>query len=419
MTTRRLTTVTALLLAATATLASAQGKKTVVFLSGQNEDVGYTRIISELSQEYAKTHPTFAYQYQNNTTDMTQKLQLLAASKNLPTMYSIGEPAFLQQLASQGQAMDLEATFKKVGIYNQLNPVAVEINKKLQGGKLLGLPLELNIEGFWYNKKLFADNGLKEPKTWDELLAAAEVFKKKGIQPFSASGQQKWPLTRILGGYAARKYGADVMERVKAGTLKLTDAGFVEAARMLQDMGKKGYFGLGVNTIDYDTAVDTFLQGKAAMFYMGSWELRTFNDAKRNKIGAQNIGFFNTPTVKGGKGTLNDWSINTGLAVAVNQSQNDAALGEWMKFVFSNYANRAMSELGMLTGFKVTKTPANVPALTKMTQQKLDTAKKGYLWFEGYFSAKATAVSQDNVQLLVTGDMSPQDYLAQLQAALR
>ncbi|WP_027483071.1 ABC transporter substrate-binding protein [Deinococcus pimensis] len=420
MTTRRTTlTLTALLLTATATLAGAQGKKTLVFLSGQNEDVGYTRIISELTREYAKTHPTFTYQYQNNTTDMTQKLQLLAASKSLPTLYSIGEPAFLQQLAAQGQAMDLEATFKKAGIINQLNPVAVEINKKLQGGKLLGLPLELNIEGIWYNKKLFAESGVKEPRTWDELLAAAEVFKKKGIQPFAASGQQKWPLTRLIGGYAARKLGADAMDRVRAGTLKLTDPAFVEAARVVQDMGKKGYFGQGVNTIDYDTAVDTFLQGKAAMFYMGSWELRTFNDPKRNQIGANNIGFMNIPAVKGGKGTTNDWSINTGLTVAVNQSQNDAALQDWMKYVFSNYANRAMSELGMLTGFKVSKMPASVPALTTMTQQKLNTAKKGYLWFEGYFSAKATAISQDNVQPLVTGDLSPEEYMQQLQAALK
>ncbi|MEF2277407.1 extracellular solute-binding protein [Deinococcus sp. YIM 134068] len=417
--TARCTAVTALLLGAALSSAGAQGRKTVVFLSSQNEDVGYTRVISELSREYQKTHPNFAYQYQGNTTEMTQKLQLLAASKSLPTLYSIGEPAFLQQLARQGQATDLEATFRRLGIYNQLNPVAVDLNKKLTGGKLLGLPLELNIEGFWYNKKLFAESGLKEPRTWDEMLAAAEKFRQRGIQPFAASGQQKWPLTRLMGGYAVRKLGADAMDRVKAGTLKLTDPAFVEAARAVQDMGQKGYFGRGVNTIDYDTAVDTFLGGKAAMFYMGSWELRTFNDPARNKIGVGNIGFFNTPLVRGGRGTLNDWSINTGLTVAVNQSQNDAALGDWMRYVFANYANRAMGDLGMLTGFKVTKMPANVPALTTLTQQKLNTARKGYLWFEAYFSAKATAVSQDNVQLLVTGDLSPEEYLAQLQAALR
>jgi len=408
----RFTALTALLVLTT--VAGAQTKK-VVFLSGQNEDVGYTRIVSELARDYQKQHPNVSYEYQNNTTDMTQKLQLLAGSNNLPTLYSIGEPSLLQQLYAKGEIVDLEQTFKKLGIYNQLNPVAVDINKKLEGGKLLGLPLELNIEGVWYNKKVFADNGVREPKTWDEMLSAAEKLKQKGIQPFSASGDQGWPLTRLLGGYAEGYYGADAMDRVKAGTLKLTDPGFVQAAATVQDMGKKGYFGQGVNTVDYDTAVDAFLQGKAAMFYMGSWELRNFNDPKRNQIGAGNIGFFNLPAVKGGKGTMSDWSINTGLVVAMNQKQNDAALGEWMKYVFSNYGTRSMTELGALTGFKVSKMPASVPALTTMTQRKLNSAKKGYLWFEGYFSPKATSLSQKNVQLLVTGDMTPEDFLGQLQ----
>ncbi|GGJ43007.1 ABC transporter substrate-binding protein [Deinococcus roseus] len=414
----RLTALSTLLIVSAFSAAEAQ-KKTVVFLSGQNRDVGYTKIISMLSDDYAKKNATFSYQHQAQLTDLTQRLQLLANSGTLPTLFSINEPSLLAQLATKGDAADLESYFRDLGIYSKLNPVAVQINKKLTGGKLLGLPLELNIEGIWYNKKIFADNGLKEPKTWDEMMAAADKLKARNIQPFSASGDQKWPLTRLIGGYAARKYGADVMDRVKDGSLKLTDAGFVEAARAVQEMGKKGYFGLGVNTIDYDTAVDTFLQGKAAMLYMGSWVLRDLNDKTRNKIGEASVGFFNIPAVKGGKGTINDWSINTGLTVGVNAKQLDKATGDWMKHVFSNYANLAMSDLGMLTGFKVTKTPKTIPALTKMTQTKLNAAKNGYLWWEGLFSPKATAISQDNVQPLITGDLSPEEYMQQLQNALK
>ncbi|MEF2277339.1 extracellular solute-binding protein [Deinococcus sp. YIM 134068] len=409
-----------LVLGVVVSTAGAQGNKNITYLTPQTQTEGYTATLLQLSQAYTRANPGVRVQYQNAPqTDLSQKLQLLAASGSLPTLFSIDQPSLLQQLNARGQVVDLEQTFKQLGIYNKLNPVAVQLNKKVAGGKLVSLPLELNIEGFWYNKQLFAQNGLKEPRTWDDLVKAADAFQKKGIQPFAASGEQKWPLTRLIGGYVARKYGPDVMDRVKAGTLKVTDAGFVEAVTAVQDLGKKGYFGRGVTTVDYQTAVDTFLQGKAAMFYMGSWVLANFNDRAQNKIGAQNIGFFNFPTVKGGKGTLADWSVNTGLGVAVNAKQYDAALGNWMKSVFSNYGDRALAEQGRITGFKVTKTPANVPALTRLVQQRLDTAKNGYLWFEGYFSPKATSVATDNVQPLVTGDLSPQDYLQQLQSALR
>ncbi|MFC5847217.1 ABC transporter substrate-binding protein [Deinococcus petrolearius] len=400
-------------------VAQAQGKGSVTFLSGQQaETEGATGVINSLSKAYQKTHSGFGYQIQIQSTDLAQKLQLLAASGSLPTLFSIDQPTLLQQLAARGQVVDLQQAFEKLGIYNKLNPVAVQLNKKVAGGKLVSLPLELNIEGFWYNKALFKKYGVKEPQTWDDLVRAAETFQKNGVQPFAASGQQKWPLTRLIGGYVARRYGPDAMDRVKAGTLKVTDPGFVEAVSAVQDLGKKGYFGKGVNTVDYQTAVDTFLQGRAAMFYMGSWALSNFNDKAQNKIGAQNVGFINFPTVKGGRGTLNDWSINTGMGASLNAKQYDGA-ADWVKYVFSNYGDRALAEQGLLTGFKVTKTPANLPALTKLVQQKLTTAKNGYLWFEGYFSPKATAVATDNVQPLVTGDLSPQDYLQQLQAALR
>ena len=67
------------------------------------------------------------------------------------------------------------------------------------------------------------------------------------------------------------------MDRVDKGELKLTDPGFVAAARSVQEMGLKGYFGQRINTVDMSTSIDQFLQGHAAMFYMGSWELRDFN----------------------------------------------------------------------------------------------------------------------------------------------
>jgi raffinose/stachyose/melibiose transport system substrate-binding protein len=250
------------------------------------------------------------------------------------------------------------------------------------------------------------------------MMAAAEKLKAAGIQPFAASGEQKWPLTRLINGYVARKYGADAMARVAKGDLKVTDAGFVEAAKAIQDMGKKGYFGAAVNTLDYGTAQDLFLQGKAGMFYMGSWALSSLNDPKQNKIGAENVGFFNFPTVPGGKGTRNEWSLNTGIATAINPKQNDEALGGWLKYVFANYGDRAMADNGQISGFKVNKLPANLPQLTKDTLKKLGAAKNAYLWFEAKLSPKASSVASDNVQLLVTGDMSPENYTAELQKAL-
>lgn len=397
-------------------------KRTISFLSGQDENTGYTKIILELTNEYIAKHPNVSIEFEYYAqTDLQGRIQQLAAAGALPTLFPNPANETLDQMYENGQLVDIETSFKELGIWDQLNSGAVSLlkSKEIDPNALYELPVELNIEGFWYNKQIFADNGIEVPTTWDELLAAAATLNEAGIQPFSASGQQGWPLTRLLGGYAARYYGVDVMSRVASGDLQLTDPGFVKAADTLKLMVDRGYFGQGLTTIDYNTAVDLFVQGKVAMFYMGSWELRTFNNPEVNLIGADNVGLFNVPLVEGGSGSLNDWSMNAGLTLAVNNDRYDPIVADWLKYVFSNFGDRSMSELGAITGFNVNNMVEDIPPLTQMTLETIKNVQAGYLWWEALFNAVGNQSSTDLVQTLVSDpDYTGEQYMTDLQSAL-
>jgi len=403
-----------------ATSAMANQTKNLSFFTVGTSTTGYTKIINDLTHAYVKKNPgtvALSIDYQPQASS-DQKLQILAASNQIPTIYNVNAPSLQEQMIKAGDALNMAQTFKSLGIYNDLLPSAVKLEEQESGGKgLYSLPMELNIEGFWYNKKLFAKYHLAIPMTWAVMMNDAKILKSHGIQPFAADGKDGWPLTRLIGGYALRYYGPNVMKLVSEGKLKLTDPGFVKAAQAVQTMGKAGYFGPGVATIDYNTALDEFLQGKTGMYYMGSWELGDFNNPSLDKIGVKNVGLFNIPLVPGGKGNLSNWEMNTGIANGFSKSQYDATEGKWMKDVFSNYGNTAMSELGQISGFKVSKLPKSTTALTKNTLNTLNHVKTGSLWFEAYFSPKATTYSQQQVQLLVTGAMTPQTFLSGLQSA--
>ncbi|MFD6552813.1 extracellular solute-binding protein, partial [Streptomyces sp. NPDC058398] len=93
---------------------------------------------------------------------LDQKLQLLAGQGALPVQFAAGNaPALTQKLAKSGKIADLEAKLKELGVDDQLEPAAVSTIKALYGGKLEVLPYEYNIEGVFYNKKIFEANGLK------------------------------------------------------------------------------------------------------------------------------------------------------------------------------------------------------------------------------------------------------------------
>lgn len=379
------------------------------------------RIISEQAREYEKKHPNMKYEFESvNTSDLVQKIQLLAASNDLPEIFSYESGRPLEQLADNGFILDIEKVFRELGLQNELNPAAVKLLKSMVRDKgLYALPLEINIEGFWYNKDLFAEYGLAVPETWDDLLHVAEVFKSHGIQPFALAGANKWPITRLINGYVIRKYGYDAMQRVARKELKVTEPGFVEAAAIVQQMAQQGYFGKYVNTTETDEASTLFLEGKVAMFYTGSWSLRDFNSSLKNQIGTDAIGLFNIPLVKGGVGTKDDWLMNAGLATTLSAASYDDTMKEWLKAVFTGYGDKAMKEYGVISGFNVQNMPADVPRLTQLAQETIDSVKNGALWFEALFDPDTQTIAWNNAQLLIVSkDYTPEMYMQDLQAAL-
>src|SRR6266567_271559 len=390
----------------------------IEFLSVQQPNIGWPLVLSTITNQYAKNHPgtTFKTDFiaQGN---LNQQVQLLAGQGALPVLYNSPPPDLMAQLTKNGEVLDLESTFQHLGVSQQVVPAAVAIIQKIFNGQFIALPFELNIEGFWYNKKIFAQIGLQPPDTWDQLVQIAASLQQKGIQPLSASGQQGWPITRLISGYLFRKLGPGAMDSVKSGQAKLTDPSYVEAAQVVANLGKQGYFGRGVATLDYQSAVNLFLQGKAAMLYMGSWELRDFNNPSRNKIGANNIGFFPFPNVVGGMGSSTQTPMNAGQPTSVNKQKYNATIGQWLAFMAKNYGDVALQKEGAVTGFVVHNPPANLDVLTSLVENQIKQVSQPVLWFEAQFSTKATNISQQDAALLATGATSPSNFMAAVQQA--
>ncbi|MEU1472903.1 extracellular solute-binding protein [Streptomyces sp. NPDC005761] len=350
---------------------------------------------------------------------LDQKLQLLAGQDALPVQFAAGSaPALTNQLNKSGKIADLEQELRDRGVLDQIEPAAVSTVKALYDGKLAVLPFEYNIEGIFYNKKLFTANGLSQPATWDDLVAASAKLRSKGVQPFSASGQQGWPLTRLISGYLYRSLGPDALKKVAEGKAKLTDPEYVKAAEEIAALGRKGYFGKGLGSIDYDTAMNQFLNGKAAMFYMGSWALSNISDAEQNKVGVENVGFMPFPAVTGGKGKIDQYPSNVGLGITLAKKSFDDRTGDWTACIAKNYGATVLKGQGAISGFKVNEEFEDANKVTADVRETIEASTQSVLWFEALFSTKATTVSQTNAASLVSGSMSPQKFMQTVQDAL-
>lgn len=385
------------------------------------EDPATPAIIQSLADdECAAENETLPFEEESIAqAQLDQQVQLLAGQKALPTMFSAGgAPAVTESLDEAGQLADVEAALEELGVGDDILPAAKSTIAALYGGNVNALPFQFNIEGFWYNKTIFAELGLDEPETFDELTTAAQTISDAGIQPFAtgASGQG-WPVTRLISGYLFRLLGPDAMAAVRDGDAELTDPEYVEAAQAVADLGAAGFLGEAPEAVDYDTIISDFLSGKAAIMYMGSWVLPNFADEEANTIGSENIGLFAYPAVEGGEGSVDQLPANVGVPTALSKDLYTDEVGAWVGCIAENFGAAALEENGQISGFRV-NSEVETDDLTALVQEKIEATTESVVWFETYFSPKASTTSWNNIGPLVNGNISAEEFMSLVQADL-
>ena len=349
---------------------------------------------------------------------LDQQLQLLGGQNALPTAFtSANSPDLMKELFSADKVQDFAGT----SVTDSIVPVAASSQEALYGDNVLVLPTELNIEGIWYNKQVLESAGVAVPQTWDDLTAAFATLEGAGVQPISAAGKggDGWGVTRWVGAYIFRELGPDAMKKIADGDAKLTDPEYAKAADAVAELGKAGYFGPSPSSVDYATALNTFLTGDAAFYYMGSWAVSAFNDPEQNKIGADNIGFLPFPTVEGGAGTADQTPANIGTDIAFSKTayDGDEKVQAWASCIAENYGAAALREYGQISGFTV-KGDVEVPALTQQVQDQIASTKSSIGWFETLFSAAGTTASQTNGGPLGSGQVDGDAFMSTVQSSL-
>jgi len=380
-------------------------------------------LISELSNEYAKTVNGFELEYEYvSISEIDRKVSVLLTSNDLPEICVYESGTRLKPLISSGQILDMDKTFRELGIRDCLDEGAVSLLTNLVDNiGLYDLPLGLNMEGFWYHKELFRKAGITStPKTWTEFIDACEKLKQAGIIPIVQGGKDRWPLTRVLNAYVVRSIGLNAVGDVVSGKTKFTDSAWVAAAQMFSDMARKTYFVEGINTIDPSTASAMLMNGQAAMKYDGSWFSANLSQSS-NAAGPEGIGFFNVPLVEGvsAGGTLDDYSMNCGNILVFSSSKYDSAVGDWMKYVFPRLGDFAMETQKAFKGYRLSRVPSDLPYYTKIVADTLSSAKGSFLWFEARMESRTSEAAQNNIALLCTGEMTPIRYLTTLQETLQ
>ncbi|SED12036.1 alpha-glucoside transport system substrate-binding protein [Streptomyces sp. 2231.1] len=190
----------------------------------------------------------------------------------------------------------------------------------------------------WYNAKAFDNAGAKEPKTWQDLLTAAQAVYDSGVTPFSVGGADGWTLTDWFENVYLSQAGPEKYDQLAQHKIKWTDPSVKQALTTLaQVWGKKDFVAGGADgalQTEFPASVtQTFTGGeqpKAAMVYEGDFAQVNIGDTKA-KVGTDAKVFpfpavgSSAPVVSGGDAAVILKDSKAAQALATFLASPDAA----------------------------------------------------------------------------------------------
>ncbi|MFJ4518172.1 ABC transporter substrate-binding protein [Streptomyces sp. NPDC088816] len=140
----------------------------------------------------------------------------------------------------------------------------------------------------WYNAKVFENAGASEPKTWKELLSAAQQVYDSGVTPFSVGGADGWTLTDWFENVYLSQAGPEKYDQLAQHKIKWTDPSVKDALTTLaQIWSRKDYIAGGpdgaLQTEFPASVTQTFTGGdqpKAGMVYEGDFAQVNIGETK-------------------------------------------------------------------------------------------------------------------------------------------
>ncbi|MCX7845616.1 MAG: ABC transporter substrate-binding protein [Dictyoglomaceae bacterium] len=126
----------------------------------------------------------------------------------------------------------------------------------------------------WYNKKIFEDNKLTPPKTFDEFFKVADALKAKGIIPLALGTKDGWEAAHVFETVLIGKLGAEGYKGLWTGKTKWADPKVKDALETFKKM--LTYVNTDHSARTWDEACALIVEGKAAMNIMGDWAVGYF-----------------------------------------------------------------------------------------------------------------------------------------------
>lgn len=344
---------------------------TVTWFASRPVDGAIDLAIREIAKQYSDEHGgnwQLEVITEADRPSYLQKLQTLVSGGNMPDIIDIDATPYCQELVDAGMLVDVKEYLNEEGLYDSFEPTALAY-QEFTNGTMYTLPLEYHVEMIWYNKEIFAENGLEVPTTMDEWLNVCQALSEAGITPIAVDGVDRWPVIRYLAMMPFRETGNEYIISLSEGNASMGDETGRNGIEFFQQIGQ--YFQEGFAATDYATA------------------------------------------------QANEFCVNSGIGMAFNSETFDEKTKDFINYVIENYG-KIYAGMDQMTPIK-SELPEDHEFSELYLQVREDMSNIGEHFlkpWDCYLDSNTCNVVNDNALLLATGDMDADTFIELVDSAL-
>lgn len=255
----------------------------------------------------------------------------LSAQTGAYDLIMLDDPWF-PRFATQGFLTDFKPLYEKrsqKGPDEDFVPASIALCKHpYETGQLYALPYVGNSQLFFYRKDIFQKYNLKEPATWDDVLAAARTISEQ--ESMAGGGKMYGYVMRAAQGNAVVAdfmpifwdFGAEMFDANGRPTVN-SPAG-IAALKFMLELGKSSP--PGYQSFNADEVSAHLLQGTAAMSINWPAWIGAFSDPAKSKV----IGKMEFATLPGTNKTTGRAEIGNWLLAIPRDAVNKEAAFEFL-----------------------------------------------------------------------------------------
>lgn len=352
--------------------------------------------------------------------DYEVKIQAQAAGDDLPDIMNV-KGSWAGNFVESGLIADMKEAIDKSGWVDQYRPGVFQPVSIGEG--IYGAPITFSVTSLiYYNKDMWAEIGYDAfPDNWEDIYAANEKFKEKGMNAIAIGNKAAWPYEAcLLSALGDRYTGTDWTKSIIAndGVAKFTDPEFINALNHAKELADKGVWNPDFNSLTNQQASALYAQGKSPALVEGAWGLPWILENATEEIGkATRVAI--VPGVTGGKGNANAVSGGSGWFYGVNSKMQGAKKDYAMKL--ATYLSGPEFSQGMADNYGALgacNTPfKGVENLPELTQSYIELINKSSIVpiYDALMPANIIDVMNRGLQELTIGTVSSDELAKRLQ----